>query len=158
MEFKILELEEYEVYGIEGVFDINDVYNTEIPLFWQENMMNGKIKALTESVCCPSSVNAICGYREEGGKLAYIICVDKKETSKTDGYVTVKVPKATWAVFENEPHSPEETPIEMKKLIEKSFEELVKNAEYTIIDGYAQDKYYFTEDRKCFEQFLVRVK
>ena len=106
MNWRIEEKEAFEVFGIERVF--KDDETSKVPNFWDELHQNGKYDKLIKDasdkkgvfgsgVC---TINAVCGEHEEGsGIFPYMLFAVKTDGSKTDGYKTVTVPKATWAVF-----------------------------------------------------------
>ncbi len=159
MNYKIVQKEAFRVYGIEGIFDMKDGENLkEIPMFWKELMNNGAYDKLVQSANYPSSLNAICCYRElEGTKFPYMICSLETPLSDTSGYTVVSVPASTWAILSNEPHPIEDTPSETQKLVSRVYTDWLPTANYDIIHGYDFEMYYYTADGKCYEETWIRV-
>lgn len=159
MNYKIVEKEEFQVYGVEEIFDTkNDENLNEIPEFWLKNIKNGECEKLAKSSGCMSMVNSVCGYRETGGTtFPYMLCVMKTPLSSTEGYTVVDVPKATWAIFVNEPHSIEDTSNEVQKLASRVYTEWLPTAAYELIQGYEFEIYYSQHQGKYYEELWFRV-
>jgi AraC family transcriptional regulator len=159
MNYKVVQKEAFEVYGIEGIFDTKDGENLrEIPKFWKDLVANGEYKKLDKSANYPNSINAICGYKElEGSKFPYMICNLKTPLSDVHGYTVVAVPASTWAILSNEPHAIEDTPTETQKLISRVYTDWLPTSNYNIVQGYEFEMYYYTADGKCYEESWIRV-
>lgn len=159
MNYKIVEKEAFQVYGIERIFDTKDGENLrEIPNFWSQNINNGELLKLSKSAGCPSSINAICGYQEmEGTTFPYMLCTMKTPLSDTTGYTVVDVPKSTWAVFVNEAHSIEDTSKETQALSSRVFTEWLLTADYDLVPGYDFEMYYSDFKGKFYEEIWLRV-
>lgn len=164
MKYRIEQKDAFEVYGIERIIDTKDGVNmTTIPEFWLEMLKNGEINKLGmstgihEPVDGLCSVNAICGYREmEGTTFPYMLCAMKTEKSITDGYEVIKVPAATWAIFQNEPHSIEETSHAIQELNRRIYTDWLPTANFDKLDGYELEMYYQAFD-KYYEETWIRV-
>lgn len=158
MNYKIVEKEAFQVYGIEEVFEtINGENLKKIPEFWLEKLSNKECAKLVKSAGYPSVVNAVCGYRKiEGTKFPYMLCVMKTPLSDTTGYTVVDIPKATWAVFENEPHSIEETSAALQELGSRIYTDWLPTANYELVEGYDFEMYYSDFD-KYREEIWIRV-
>lgn len=159
MNYKIVEKEEFQVYGIEEIFDTKNGENlNEIPEFWLKNIKNGQCEKLAKSSGCMSMVNSVCGYRETGGTtFPYMLCVMKTPLSSTEGYTVVDVPKATWAIFVNEPHDIEDTSNEIQKLASRVYTDWLPTAAYELIQGYEFEIYYLDHQGKYYEELWFRV-
>lgn len=159
MNYKIVEKEAFEVYGIEEIFETANGENLKkIPEFWLEKLSKGECAKLVKSAGYPSVVNAVCGHRKmEGTKFPYMLCVMKTALSDTTGYTVVDVPKATWAVFENESHSIEETSNALQELNSRIYTDWLPTANYEIVDGYDFEMYYSDFDGKFHEETWIRV-
>lgn len=159
MNYKIVEKEEFQVYGIEGVLDTKSGENLiEIPEFWLKNIKNGECEKLAKSSGCMSMVNSVCGYRETGGTtFPYMLCVMKTPLSSTDGYKVVDVPKATWAIFVNESHDIEDTSNEVQKLASRVYTDWLPTAAYELVQGYEFEIYYSDHEGKYHEELWYRV-
>lgn len=159
MNYKIVKKEAFEVYGVERIFDTKDGENLkEIPKFWNDFMKNGEFDKLAKSSNYPSSLNAICGYRDlEGSTFPYMICTLKTPLSDTDGYTIVSVPASTWAVLSNEPHEVEDTSAETQKLVSRVYTDWLPTADYDLIPGYDFEMYYHKLDGRCYEEIWIRV-
>ena len=104
MNWRIEQKEEFDIFGIERIFQNDDV--GKIPNFWAECQKDGSYERLfddaggnrgSKGACV---INAICGHVEpNGNEFSYMLFAEKKEGCKPDGYKTAKVPKHTWAVF-----------------------------------------------------------
>lgn len=158
MNYKIVQKEAFQVYGIEEIFEtINGENLKKIPEFWLENLSNKECGKLVRTAGYPSVVNAVCGYRKmEGTKFPYMLCVMATPLSDTTGYTVVDVPKATWAVFENEPHGIEETSNAVQELNSRIYTDWLPTANYEIVDGYEFEMYY-SEAGEFYEEIWIRV-
>lgn len=159
MNYKIVEKDAFQVYGIERIFDTKDSKQLiEIPQFWQEIMQNKECEKLLKSAYYPTRLNAICGYRPLNGTiLPYLIFALKAPLSDTTGYTTVDVPAATWAIFANQPHPMSETTAEVQKLVSQVYTEWLPSSNYDIVPGYDMEMYFSTMDEKYYEEIWFRV-
>lgn len=160
MDYKIIEKEAFQVYGIENIVDSEDGRDLkEIPEIWLQQMKNGEYKKLTDSAGCPTVVNAICCYRNmPGTKYPYMLCVMKTPLSNAKGYMIVDVPKSTWAVFQNEPHDISETSKKLEELTNRIYKEWLPTAEYEMVSDYTFEMYYSDFQGKFFEERWFQVK
>lgn len=159
MNYKIVQREAFEVYGIERIFDTKEGENLkEIPKFWSEIMENGEYNKLMNSANYPSTLNAVCGYENiEGSTFPYMICCIKTPLSDTNDYKIINVPSATWAIFTNEVHDMEQTSKAVQELIGRVYTEWLPTSNYKIIEGFEFEMYYDTIDGKCYEEAWYRV-
>lgn len=145
MNYKIVEHEAFQVYGIERIFDMKDGENLRaIPEFWSQIYENGEEAKLLKSANYPMGfVNGVCGYRQvEGTKFPYMICSLKMPLSDTSGYTIVDVPKSTWTVFINEGHNVEDVSTETQKLVARVYTDWLPTANYTVVEGFEFEMYY----------------
>lgn len=159
MNYKIVQKEAFQVYGVERIFDTKDGENLkEIPQFWLELRDNGEYEKLQNSANYPHTIlNSICGYKEiEGNKFPYMICTLKTPLSDTQGYTVVDVPASTWAVFVNESHSIEETSKEIQSLVSRVYMDWLPTSNYDIDPGFEFEMYYTIND-KFYEETWIRV-
>ena len=159
MNYKIVEKEAFQVYGIEGIFDTKDDEQLKaIPEFWLEKLKNGECEKLIKSAGYPSVINSVCQYRKmEGTFFPYMLCLMKTPLSNTGGYTVVDVPKATWAVFVNEAHEIEGTSKAIQDLIARVYTDWLPTASYEVIEGYEFEMYYTDMKGKCYEETWLRV-
>lgn len=159
MNYKIVEKEAFQVYGIERIFDTKDSKQLiEIPQFWQEIMQNKDCEKLLKSAYYPTRLNAICGYHPlNGTTLPYLIFALKTPLSDTTGYTTIDVPASTWAIFANQPHPMSETTAEVQKLVSQVYTEWLPSSNYDIVPGYDMEMYFSTMDEKYYEEIWFRV-
>jgi len=159
MKYRIIQKPAFELYGIEGVFDMKDGKNLrDIPQFWQDVMKDGRFVKLLKSTNYPMNLNAVCGYRELAGTtFPYMICALKTPLSDTEGFTVTDVPAGTWAVFSNEPHSIEETSAATQELIRRVHRDWLPTAEYEELSGFDIEMYYSTDDGRCCEEYWIRV-
>lgn len=165
MDYRIQTREAFAIYGIEGIFTMENQENFRaIPLFWQEVMQDGRFDKLLASVpeggpkdgLCP--VNALCSYRETGGStFPYMIFAFQKEGSRTEGFARAIVPAATWAIFQSREHSQKETPKVVQELNRRVYTEWLPNAPYDQQEGCDMELYYGEGD-KCRCEIWIRVK
>jgi AraC family transcriptional regulator len=160
MNYKIVQKEAFQIYGLERIFDMKDGSNLkEIPLFWTEIMDNGEFEKLKKSANYPSGLNAVCGYRETGGTtFPYMIFCIKTPLSDTTGYTVVEVPAGTYAVFTNKPHGIEDTSRETQALNARVYTDWLPTSNYEMVEGFDFEMYYDTMDGKCYEEIWHRVK
>jgi AraC family transcriptional regulator len=139
MNWRIEQKEEFEIFGIERIFQNDDV--GKIPDFWTECHNNGSYERLFNDAggnidhkgyCV---INAICGHIEpDVNEFPYMLFAEKKEECKTDGYKTVKIPKHTWAVFRVDnlkDHFPSQIPI----LFQRAYSEWLPSSGYDKATG-----------------------
>lgn len=159
MNYKIVEKEAFQVYGIERIFDTENGENLKaIPDFWLEKLTNGEYIKLAKSAGYPSVVNAVCGYRKmDGTAFPYMLCVMKTPLSNTSGYTEVDIPKATWAVFVNISHGIEETSKAVQDLTARVYTEWLPTANYEFVEGYDFEMYYSDSQGKYYEEAWIRV-
>lgn len=166
MNYKIIQKEEFEVYGIERIFDTNDGANlTEIPAFWLEAMNSGELEKLARSTGVTDGnqiglgpVNSVCGYRESiDSTFPYMLCAMKTAKSNTEGYDIIKIPAATWAVFCNDPHSIEETSLAIQHLVRRVYTDWLPISNYKKLDGYEFELYYQNDKGQYYEETWIRV-
>lgn len=69
----------------------------------------------------------------------------------------VHVPKATWAVFVNEPHNIEDTSKEVQNLSSRIYTDWLPTANYEIEEGYEFEMYYSDANGKFYENIWCRV-
>jgi AraC family transcriptional regulator len=112
MDYRIIEKEAFTVYGVEEIFDTENGENLKaIPMFWMQTMEDGRFDKLVKSTNLKdwkglAPVNAICDYRNTGGStFPYMLFAFMTDQSNVDGYKTVDVPAATWAVFKTREHT-----------------------------------------------------
>lgn len=161
MNYKIVEKEAFQVYGIERIFEANKDSNEnskKIQQFWIEKVNSGECESLAKSSGYSCTVNSVCGYEKlDGTKYPYMLCVLKESTSNTDGYKVIDIPKSTWAVFANEPHSIEDTSKAIKELVSRIYTEWLPTSRYELIEGYEFEMYYTTEEGKYYEEVWIRA-
>lgn len=160
MNYKIVDKEAFQVYGIEEIFDTKDGENlVRIPEFWTEQRNSGGFDSLMRSAGFPSAINAVCGYRElEGTRFPYMLCVMKTSLSNTNGYQVVDIPKSTWAVFVTEPHSSEKMPEAVQDLNARIYTEWLPTAGYEMVEGCDFEMYYMDGKERFYEEIWIRVK
>ncbi|MCL1819510.1 MAG: AraC family transcriptional regulator [Oscillospiraceae bacterium] len=160
MDYRIESKEAFSVYGIEGIFSMEDDSSTrDIPKFWQDCMTDGRFEKLAASTGGDGHIHAVCGYRAmEGSKFPYMLFAFKTENSKTDGYTQVDVPAATWAIFKTKKHTMEETSGEIQGLIKRVYTDWLPTASYNQVYGYDMELYWGTEDGMCYCETWIRVE
>ncbi len=165
MEYKIVEKEAFEVYGIERIFSMaNDDNLREIPEFWRMALEDGQVDKLANIVgknnedgLCP--VNAICCYKSTGDRtFPYMLFAVKNERSKTDGYTVAEVPASTWAIFKSREYTQDEVTSVIQDLNRRVYTEWIPTADYDRLDGYELEMYYENPvTGKCYCETWIRV-
>ena len=166
MKYRIETRKDFQVYGIERIFDIsNDENLREIPRFWNEVLSNGECDKLAESTgnlnnqgeLCP--VNAVCDYKKtEGTTFPYMICALKSNKSDTRGYKVVEVPSATWAIFTSEEYDMEDVSIAFQDLNKRAHTEWLPTSTYNKLEGYDLEMYYEKSNGKGYCESWIRVE
>lgn len=166
MKYRIETRKDFQVYGIERIFDIsNDENLREIPRFWNQVLSNGECDKLAESTgnlnnqgeLCP--VNAVCDYKKtEGTTFPYMICALKSNKSDTRGYKVVEVPSATWAIFTSEEYDMEDVSIAFQDLNKRAHTEWLPTSTYNKLEGYDLEMYYEKSNGKGYCESWIRVE
>lgn len=166
MKYRIETRKDFQVYGIERIFDIsNDENIREIPRFWNEVLSNGECDKLAESTgnlnnqgeLCP--VNAVCDYKKtEGTTFPYMICALKSNKSDTRGYKVVEVPSATWAIFTSEEYDMGDVSIAFQDLNKRAHTEWLPTSTYNKLEGYDLEMYYEKSNGKGYCESWIRVE
>lgn len=159
MDYRIESKEAFKVYGIEGIFTTDDGKNlSEIPNFWLDTMKKGEFDRLLKSTNGTSDIHSICDYRKiDENTFPYMLFAYKTKDSKTEGFVEVEVPSATWAIFRTRNHTEEETSAEIQSLIKRVYTDWLPTANYEKVDGYELELYFRTDDGKCYCEIWMRV-
>lgn len=93
MDYKIVEKDEFKVIGVSKKFKYEEAF-TEVPLFWDEHISQGKIK----DICGMYGVNI--DEKMSGNEFEYIIADDySKDKEGMEQYIVKTIPKFTWAIF-----------------------------------------------------------
>jgi len=152
MDFRIETKESFEVFGIEGVFRVDE--GGEAPQtpakLWEMSIANGDVKRL--EMCAgdlPSfvgrdlrTVHAVCSYRKtEPDTFPYMLCAFKGEDSNSDGYTSVTIPAHTWAIFPSEPHPWDRFGETIETLYKRFYTEWLPTAGYEQADGIEFEMY-----------------
>ncbi|MFR1708643.1 MAG: helix-turn-helix domain-containing protein [Clostridium sp.] len=166
MKYRIETRKDFQVYGIERIFDIsNDENLREIPRFWNEVLSNGECDKLAESTgnlnnqgeLCP--VNAVCDYKKtEGTTFPYMIYALKSNKSDTRGYKVVEVPSATWAIFTSEEYDMGDVSIAFQDLNKRAHTEWLPTSTYNKLEGYDLEMYYEKSNGKGYCESWIRVE
>lgn len=166
MKYRIETRKDFQVYGIERIFDIsNDENLREIPRFWNQVLSNGECDKLAESTgnlnnqgeLCP--VNAVCDYKKtEGTTFPYMICALKSNKSDTRGYKVVEVPSATWAIFTSEEYDMKDVSIAFQDLNKRAHTEWLPTSTYNKLEGYDLEMYYEKSNGKGYCESWIRVE
>lgn len=159
MNYSIVEKEAFQVYGMEKLVETAEGQNLkEVPQMWLDAMESGEYQKLARSAGSPCVINSISNYRKvEGTKCPYMLCVVKTPLSDTTGYRVVDVPKATWAIFVNEPHGIEETSDATQDLLSRVYTEWLPTSGYQLVEGYDFEMYYSDFKGKFYEEIWIRV-
>ena len=161
MDYRIETREAFSVYGIEGIFSMDeDRHMRDIPMFWQACMEDGRFDALVRSTHGEQSgVHAICDYRKTGeSTFPYMLFTYRTKGCDAAGYTAVDVPAATWAVFTSEKHTQEETSGVIQGLIRRVYTDWLPTAGYRKVDGYELELYFMSGDGLHCCETWIRVE
>jgi AraC family transcriptional regulator len=163
MNYRIETKPAFQVYGVEGIFNVGEGFKT-IPKFWTELCQNGGWDKLLKSIgnglenSPEYGVHGMCDYRKTGDRtFPYMICAFKTPTSNTEGYTVVNVPAATWAIFTTEKHDKSQLTKATQDLNRRIYTEWFPNSEFDRIEGFDFEIYKGDGD-KCYEELWVRVQ
>ncbi|MCT4584931.1 MAG: GyrI-like domain-containing protein [Peptostreptococcaceae bacterium] len=102
MDFKIVKKEEFEVVGICENINAKDGQNFEqVPKMWQNLMKSGNFNKLHSKQKDLGMLGICMNYNEDRLEFDYMIAVEGTKLEDMDNIQTVKIPSATWAVFES---------------------------------------------------------
>ncbi|MFD0715654.1 effector binding domain-containing protein [Paenibacillus sp. GCM10027626] len=146
MNYRIETKENFQVFGVEGVFQTNgggETPNTPAE-FWQQCHANGEVERLAANAGdLPSfisqdlyKVHAVCSYKKTGDDtFPYMLCAFKSESSKTNGYTAIMIPAHTWAIFPSDPFTWDKFDETIEMLYRRFFSEWLPTAGYEQVDG-----------------------
>jgi len=160
MNWRIEEMEAFEVFGIERIFGNDE--NHKVPGFWEEIQKNGEYDKLSKAAGGKTGddgrhcICAMCGFYETGDDtFPYIICAVKKPDSDTAGYRVAQIPKFTWAVFRSGVSK------HMGKgildMMSRAYSEWMPSSGYVKAAGPDMEVYYNAPDGKYFEEVWIPV-
>ena len=146
MDYRIEQKEAFQVFGIEGVFRVDETGPApKIPAeLWEECHANGEYERLVKNAGdLPKFVNrdlckvhAVCSYRKTpDDTFPYMLCAFRSSDSSTDGYTVVDIPAHTWAVFPSQKFKWSEFDGVIGTLYKRFYSEWLPTAEYEPIDG-----------------------
>ena len=175
MEYRIENKEAFTVYGIEGIFTMEDGKNLkDVGAFWRECLESKRLEKLIESANEPRScIYAVGDYRrtpdgDSSHSFPYMISVCRTENCNTSGYVEVEIPAATWAVFRSENYYTREQAIGMIReqagtsalhnFIKRIYTDWLPTAAYNKIHGYEMELYFISDINKCYPEIWIRVE
>jgi AraC family transcriptional regulator len=106
MEYKIVDKKGFTVVGKQRRITMADGENfKQVPAFWQDCMKDGSY----EWICSKAGKLGVLGVCKDFAKdeFSYMIAVENIKDPLPDGYISAKIPDATWAVFESVGAMPE---------------------------------------------------
>lgn len=161
LNWRIEELEAFEVLGVERIFRNDET--DKVPAFWAEFHKNGEYERLCEAAGVKQGdeglycINAVCSYRElSADTFPYMICTRRRPGSNIEGFSVAQIPKTTWAVFRSDPI--DHFGMEIPKLFNRAYSEWLPSSSYDKASGPDMEVYYALPDGKCFEEVWIPVK
>jgi len=161
MNWRIEERNAFEVFGIERIFDNDEV--GKVPGFWDELRQNGGYEKLYRAAGAKRGedgrhcINAVCGYNDvDGDRFPYMICSLKKPGSDTVGYRVAQIPKTIWAVFRSDMIPNMGTAI--PELFDRAYKEWLPSSDYMKAQAPDLEIYYSTPNGMYFEEAWIPVK
>jgi AraC-type DNA-binding domain-containing proteins len=166
--WRIEERDAFEVFGIERVFG-NDETST-VPDFWTDCFRDGSYERLFDDAggkrypdghgypladgsCL---IRAACNYRESGDNtFPYMLCAEKTEIGKTDGYTGAVIPKSTWAILRSD--ETENIGAEIPRLFNQIYSEWLPSSGYDKAPGPDLEVYGVCQSGKYFEEVWIPV-
>ena len=165
MNYKIVEKDAFEIYGLESLVNTEDDEHLKtIPELWQKAIKDGSLHALAKSTGITghddhlACVNAICDYREveEDKTYPYMLFAHKTAKSDATGYKVVTVPAATWVIFRSENHTIEQTSSVIQQLFQRVYTEWLPTAQYDKDTGCELEMYY-QQGETYWSEVWIRV-
>lgn len=143
MNFKIVDKEAFDMYGVEKMITNIDGQNLkEIPEFWNQVMVDGSFKRLLESTNQEHTgglflVNGVMCYdgEEVDNTFPYAIAAFKTDKSDTTGFKEIHIDSYKWVVFSTEDYKPSDAVEHIQELWRRIFAEWLPSSEYNFIDG-----------------------
>lgn len=165
MDYRIVSMEGFKVYGKEGVFTCENGENLKkLPQFWENSFKDGSLQALIDSDVVEEenglcSVMGICDYSPlEGSEFYYMLGRKVTPTSQVNDYKVVDIPAATWAVFKTKEHEQDETSKEIQDVIKRIYTDWLPSASYEKVNGYELELYYRNpKTGKDYSESWIRV-
>lgn len=173
MNYRIEEREAFQVFGLEGVYDMDTFANQQglsIPDVWQSLSKNGEGDKLSRSVIGDWRAEGKFG-KELGTVLAfdsykftsnttfpYLIGCYKTANSEVDGYTVVNVPASAWAVFSTLHDGNGSGNYDLRALKNRIFSEWLQTSNYTIMDGGNFEMYGSTPDGYAYCELWYRIE
>ena len=155
MNWRIEEREAFEVFGIERYF-ANDE-SGDIPAFWDETRDDGSRIKLVERADGYGPM-AICGHIDDNAKeFPYMICCEVKTGCDTTGFKTVKIPKATWAVF-RATGMKDHANCQIPDLFHRAYSEWLPSSGYDKVAGPDMEIYEDPITKEIYEEVWIPVK
>ena len=165
MNYKIVEKEAFEMYGVERYFtNVNDESWTEIPKFWDEVFEDGTFDKLLKSTNAEAPVvgidriNAVMCYK--GGKedtFPYLIGGFITDKCNPKGYTVAKIGAYTWAVFRTVNHKSSEIKTYIQSLWHQIFSEWLPSSGYELLDGPSLEL-YGNDHKEIYSEVWLPVK
>ena len=168
MDYRIEKKEAFQVFGIEGIFKIDESGEhprTPADLWAMCHASGAVIKLDADAGKLPpfvgrnlDNVHAICSYKKVAvGEFPYMICAFKDEDSKTHGYTILNIPAHTWAVFPSGKFDWAYFDTVIETLYKRFFGEWLPTSQYEQIDGLDLEIYGGNSEFGYFELwFAVR--
>jgi len=154
MNWRIEEKEEFEVFGIDKMFNAGE--SNDVPAFWDESENDGSRIKLAERAAGLPGPNAICGATDsKTNTFSYMICFEVKDGLNTDGFKVVPIPKQTWAVFRADVN---EYGDKIPELFGRIYSEWFPSSGYEKIEGWDMEIYGVYPDSKKYEEVWVPVR
>ena len=161
MEYKIERKEAFSVYGIEGIFTMDDgKHLVDIPAFWQKCMEDGSfdklVKSTNDSQC---RIHSVCDYRKTGGNtFPYMLFAHRTKDCNTDGFTQVEIPAATWAIFKSEKFPMAQTSTVVQGLTKRIYTDWLPTASFTKVEGYELELYFVSDSDNSTCEVWIRVE
>lgn len=170
MDYRIEEREAFQVYGLEDIYNFEDIKNEKgrsIPQVWQDICGNGVFEKLKNSTTDDWYLEANCN-KEVGRIFAfdsykftsnttfpYLIGCYKTSQNNSTNYTVVDVPKSEWAIFST---IYEYGKLDLQTLKNRIFTEWIQTSSYKILDSGNFEMYCTNEKGEEYCELWYRVE
>ncbi|MGZ9583090.1 AraC family transcriptional regulator [Paenibacillus marinisediminis] len=168
MNYKIVQKEDFSVFGVEEIFSTENGENHKaIPGLWKkafdEGIIDQMIKASgmhwDNSSKGIKPVNAVMCYRNTGGTtFPYMLYAISPKSGTPEGFASLEIPAGTWAVFTTEEHTVDQTSEHVQALWKRIYSEWFPTASYEHVNGPEFEMYGVSETENEFCEIWIPVQ
>lgn len=156
MNYRIEEKPAISVFGVEEIISMENGENFRaIPAFWNRALSDGTVDRIGKAsgIHCDENfkgimpVNAVLCYRDTGNNtFPYMLCAFTPESGVPEGFDSVVIPAATWAIFTTEEHTEDKTTEVIQSLWKRIYSEWLPTSVYEPVPGGSEFELYGVAD------------